>query len=69
MEVSTRSPSGTALSTSEIASLWNNGNGMLITTSSVPEPSSLVLLGLAGLLGWPAYARRHGIAGSRPDGA
>jgi Concanavalin A-like lectin/glucanases superfamily/PEP-CTERM motif len=48
-----------ALTTSEITSLWNNGQGMLITTASVPEPSSIVLLGLAGLIGGTSYARRR----------
>jgi hypothetical protein len=43
-----------ALSTSEIASLWNGGNGMLITATSVPEPSSFCLMALGAL----CYARR-----------
>jgi trimeric autotransporter adhesin len=45
-----------ALSTSEIASLWNGGAGMLIA-ASVPEPSSVCLMGL-GALGALFYARR-----------
>jgi hypothetical protein len=45
-----------ALSASEVASLWNNGQGMLI--SSVPEPSTLVLSGLATLVGACLLRRR-----------
>jgi Concanavalin A-like lectin/glucanases superfamily/PEP-CTERM motif len=46
-----------ALSTSEIVSLWNGGNGMIIA-ASVPEPSSVCLMGL-GALGALFYARRR----------
>jgi Concanavalin A-like lectin/glucanases superfamily/PEP-CTERM motif len=39
-----------ALSSSEIASLWNNGAGQLIPAASVPEPSSLMLAAIAFVL-------------------
>jgi trimeric autotransporter adhesin len=47
-----------ALSTSEIASLWNDGHGMLIPTASVPEPSSLVVAGAGGLI-YLGYCRKR----------
>ena len=36
-----------ALTSSEITSLWNDGQGMLINASAVPEPSTLVFLATA----------------------
>jgi hypothetical protein len=39
-----------ALTSSEITSLWNGGNGMLIGAASVPEPSTLVLAVIALVL-------------------
>jgi hypothetical protein len=39
-----------ALSTSEIATLWNNGAGQMIDVSSVPEPSTFMLVAAALIL-------------------
>lgn len=49
-----------SLTTSEIASLWNGGNGMIIATG-VPEPSSIVtgVVGLALAGGFVARQRRR----------
>jgi Concanavalin A-like lectin/glucanases superfamily/PEP-CTERM motif len=64
-----------ALSTSEIASLWNNGAGAMINVSSVPEPSTLmlaaaalVLLGVRGVFVscFPRKVKIHKRAGSNP---
>ncbi|MGP0067371.1 MAG: LamG-like jellyroll fold domain-containing protein [Isosphaeraceae bacterium] len=52
-----------ALTTSEIASLWNNGQGMLM--SSVPEPSSLMLAGLGLLVGCCHWRCRKAKMGQR----
>ena len=52
-----------ALSSSEIASLWNNGAGQLIPAASVPEPSSLTLAAIAFVVaagrGWFMFFPRR----------
>jgi hypothetical protein len=49
-----------ALSPSEVAGLWNGGQGMLIPTA-VPEPSTAVLacMGATGLIGYVRSHRRN----------
>ena len=46
------------LTSDEVSDLYNNGSGLSMNTVAIPEPASLTLLGLGGLLTLPRRRKR-----------